>query len=394
MPRTKLLVAGLVAVAVVVATAAVLLRRPGAPAAYSADVVGYLSADATTDGFARVTGPREFVLPEDAGPHPAYQTEWWYYTGNLADDDGQRYGFQLTFFRRALAANAAERPSDWGTNQVYLAHFAVTDAAGGTFHSAERLARGAAGLAGARAAPFRVWTEDWSATQTGPEPGKVRLVAADGAAAIDLTLTPRKRPAAHGQAGFSRKGPEPGNASYYYSYSRMGATGTLTSTTGSRRVAGTAWMDHEWSTSALGAGQVGWDWFSLQLDDRRELMLFQIRQADGGIAEESSGSLVDAAGAVTPLDRDAFTIEATGRWRSPRTGGEYPSGWRVRVPAAGLDLAVTPLLADQELSTGLRYWEGASRVEGRAGGKPVAGHGYVELTGYAGGADAPMPGLP
>ncbi len=399
--RRRALLAGLVGVAVLGMVAFLLAASSGKTATYSANVVDYLSAASGQEGFARVLVPRPFTFPGDAGPHPEYQTEWWYYTGNVTDTTGNRYGYQLTFFRRALAPTAAERASDWGTNQVYLAHFAVTDVAGRAYHSAQRLARGAAGLAGAQAAPFRVWVEDWSASEVGPPAGqvrlaaadgRVRLVAADGPVAVDLRLAPEKPPARHGQDGFSPKGPEPGNASYYYSYTRLATSGTLTTTTGARDVSGLSWMDHEWSTSALAPDQVGWDWFSLQLDDGRELMLFQIRQADGDLAVTSSGSLVAADGAVTPLQREAFSVQVMDRWTSPRTGGEYPARWRVQVPVAGLELKVEPLLSDQELAVDLRYWEGAVRVEGTADGAPVTGHGYVELTGYVE-AGAGIPGL-
>jgi predicted secreted hydrolase len=391
MRRVIVVAAGIALLALGAALVAV--RRPAAPAAYSANVVDFLSDASGQAGFARVTAPRPIVFPADAGPHPAYQTEWWYYTGNLADAAGRRYGFQLTFFRRALVPVAPPRPSAWAASQVYLAHFTVTDVPARAFHSAERLARGAAGLAGAQADPFRVWVETWSATALGAVAGRVRLQAADGPVAIDLALDPTKPPALHGDRGFSRKGPQPGNASFYYSYPRLGATGVLSTATGTRPVTGTAWMDHEWSTSALATDQVGWDWFSLQLDDGRELMLFQIRQRDGGIAAESGGSLIGADGRVTPLAHAASTLVVTNHWTSPRTGGVYPAGWRVRVPGSALDLTVTPLTPDQELSTGLRYWEGAVGIAGTADGRPVTGHGYVELTGYAAGPGAGIPGV-
>jgi len=334
------------------------------------------------------------VFPADAGAHPGFQTEWWYYTGNLADAAGARYGFELTFFRRALAATMPPRRSAWGTRDVYLAHLALTDVAGRTFHSAERTARGGLGLSGAQADPFHVWVESWSALGGSAAAGDetVRLTAADGPVALALDLTPAKVPARHGRDGLSQKGPEPGNASYYYSYPRLAASGTLTTATGAQAVEGTAWMDHEWSTSALSTDQGGWDWFALQLDDGTELMLYQIREKSGGSAPESSGSLVDRVGAVTPLAPAAFRIQPTASWTSPRTGAQYPSAWRLAVPGAGLDLTVTPLLADQELSTGVRYWEGAVRVDGIRQGRPVGGYGYVELTGYA--DSAARPGLP
>lgn len=362
------------------------------PEAPSADVVAMMSGQ-EDEGYARVTEPRALRFPEDHGPHPAYRTEWWYYTGNLdaveeAGGASRRYGFQLTFFRNGLAPESDERESAWGTDQSYLAHFALMDEDAGRYRSAERLARGAVGLAGARADPYEVWLESWSAEEQ-PD-GRVRLQAADGPMAIDLYLEPLKPPALHGQEGFSPKGPEPGNASFYYSLSRQAATGTVTSGGETIPVQGLAWMDHEWSTSALSEGMRGWDWLSLQLDDGRELMLFQIRDAEGAPSAESSGSLVDGDAGVTHLAREDFALEPRGTWTSPRSGGTYPSGWRVAVPGQGLELLVEPILDDQEFDGFFRYWEGAVEVEGEADGAPVSGRGYVELTGYA--SSGPLPG--
>lgn len=364
--------------------------KPAPPAQVGADVVGYLSG-AAAEGFARVTGPQSLAFPRDEGPHNAYQTEWWYYTGNLASPaDGRRFGFQLTFFRRAQRPPATAPTPDgsaWRADQVYLAHFALADVGEGRFRSAERLERGALGLAGATADPFRVWVDDWSAARAGGtdrQPVTV-LRARDGDAGLDLRLEPLKDRVLHGERGFSPKGPEPGNASMYLSFTRLAATGTLVAGGLQLPVEGLAWMDHEWSTSALAADQLGWDWFSLQLDDGRELMLFQLRQADGGVAASSSGSLIGADGRLRHLTRADFSLTVTDRWTSPRTGGRYPSGWRLAVPSADLDLVLRPQLADQELAVGLRYWEGAVRVSGRGAAGPVAGYGYAELTGYAGG---------
>jgi len=411
---------GAVAVALVLAgSVGVALRLGGAGSGSevpSADVVAFLSGDA--GGFARVLEPRRLLFPDDEGDHPEFRTEWWYYTGNLAalpaagkgGDQRRRFGFQLTFFRSALAADVEPSASNWGSGQVYLAHFAVTDVERGVLYAAERLARGDAGLAGARADPYRVWLETWSAStagatskpsaaaagentketgRIGPDSGRgghlgqVRLSAADGPVAIDLVLRTLKPPVLHGEGGFSQKGPEPGNASYYYSFTRLAARGTITVPEGAEEVAGTAWMDHEWSTSALSEEQTGWDWLSLQLDDGRELMVFQIRELGGGIAAESSGSLVEADGRVVRLERSDFDLEPEGEWVSPRTGGRYPASWRVAVPSAALDLQVKPLIPDQELNVSLQYWEGASAVEGTSAGRPVKGVGYVEMTGYA-----------
>ena len=336
--------------------------------------------------FARAVAPRAFVFPEDHGPHPAFRTEWWYFTGNLtAAGSERRFGYQLTFFRSALAADPAPRRSAWAASQAYMAHFAVSDpdgAAGrGRFLSFERFARGAAGLAGAEVTPFRVWLEDWSA-EGGDELPPMRLRAADGPAALDLLLSPGKPPVLQGERGLSRKGREPGNASYYYSFTRLPTTGRIVLDGESREVSGLSWMDREWSTSSLDEGVVGWDWFSLQLDDGRELMAYGLRRADGSLDPLSAGTLVAEDGSARSLGADEIRIEPRGSWRSPASGRGYPSSWRLAVPSAELQLEVEPLLAGQELRHSFVYWEGAVEARGTAAGSPVGGRGYVELTGY------------
>jgi predicted secreted hydrolase len=342
------------------------------------------SADGESAGFARVEGPRPFAFPIDYGPHPAYQSEWWYYTGNLTTSAGRRFGYQLTFFRRALIPPSAQadRPSDWATDQVYLAHFTLSDVGGGGFQAHERFSRGAAGLAGAQAAPFQVWLEDWSVE--GTEVGSYRLSAQEGDVSIDLTLVDRKGPVLQGDRGYSRKGPEPGDASYYYSLTRLASTGTVRVGEAEYAVEGLSWMDHEFSTSALAPGQVGWDWFSIQLDDGSELMLYELRRDDGTVDPYSSGTYVAPDGGTTPLAESDFTLTVERTWRSPHSGATYPAGWAVDVPSLGLSLAVEPYLADQELNVSYTYWEGAVGVSGQHDGQPVSGSGYVELTGYAG----------
>ncbi|MEN9935944.1 MAG: hypothetical protein RLZZ387_2523 [Chloroflexota bacterium] len=333
------------------------------------------SADA---GFARAVEPRPFVFPQDHGPHPEYAIEWWYYTGNLADAAGRRFGFQLTFFRFGLAPEPPERESAWATSSVWMAHFALSDVSAGRFYAFERFSRGAAGLAGAEGEPFRVWLEDWSAEGLGPQGTPMRLRAAQGDVALDLTLEAGKPPVLQGDRGLSQKSAERGNASYYYSLTRMPATGTMRAGGAEHAVSGLAWMDREWSTSALGPDQVGWDWFALHLDDGRDLMFYQLRLRDGASDPYSKGVLVAADGTSRRLARDEVTLETTGEWTSPRTGGAYPAGWRLAVPAEGIDLTVTPLLADQELPVTVTYWEGTVRVAGSA-----TGYGYLEMTGYA-----------
>jgi predicted secreted hydrolase len=332
--------------------------------------------------FARATAPRAFRLPEDHGPHFEFQTEWWYYTGQLVSEDGRRFGFQLTFLRRGLSPGPPP-VAGLATNQVYFAHFAISDVAGQRHASAERVSRGAAGLAGASGRPFRVFVEDWSADATSPDGASVRVRARDPGLVLDLELRATKPLVAHGDRGLSPKSDEPGNASYYVGYTRMSARGLVGTEGTGTAVTGEAWFDHEWSTSALGPKAVGWDWWSLQLGDGRELMLFEIRGADASREHASDGTLVAADGATRRLRSADVEITVLERWESPRGGASYPARWRIRVPAEQLELEVTPLLPDQEMRTSFIYWEGAVSLSGTSRGRPVVGRGYVELTGYA-----------
>ncbi len=344
-----------------------------------------VAATPDISNFARVEGPRPFDFSVDHGPHPDYQTEWWYYTGNLDTTSGEHFGFQLTFFRRALVPAAdlpGKRASSWAFDQVYLGHFALTDVAGEAFYAFEQLSRGAAGLAGAQAQPFQVWLENWSVRQGGP--GIYQLSAEDGAVSLNLTLEDVKGPILHGNGGYSQKGPEPGNASFYVSQPRLAAKGSVSTPQGQFEVTGTAWMDQEYSTSALSEGQVGWDWFSIQLDDDTELMLFQIRRDDGSVDPFSSGTVIYPDGTTRHISLGDFTITVNDTWRSPHTGGVYPSDWTIDLPGEKLLLTLTPRLADQELQLSYNYWEGSVAIRGERDGQPVSGNGYVELTGYAG----------
>ncbi len=348
------------------------------------DGIRFLGESGTAAGFARADGPRRFVFPRDHGSHPDYRSEWWYFTGNLFTEAGRHYGFELTFFRVALAANAAPRESAWASTQVWLAHFAVTDTEGRHFIAAERSARGALGLAGAAGSPFEVFVEDWSAREDNGPGGPIRLSAKTDAAAIELELTGLESGIVlQGEDGLDRKGPEPGNASYYYSAPRLAARGTVT-VAGERAVdvAGLAWLDREWGTSALSPGIEGWDWFGLELDDGRNLMFYRLRRDDGMASEWSGGTLVDATGRRERLGAGDVELEVLERWRSETTGVSYPVAWKLRVPRAGLELEVRPRLRDQEIDLSVRYWEGAVAVEGRSRGAAVAGAGYLELAGY------------
>ena len=334
--------------------------------------------------FERADGPRPLVFPQDLGPHPDFQTEWWYYTGNLAAADGQRFGFQLTFFRRALVAPAdrAQRSSAWGADQAYLAHFGLTDPTSGQFHAFERFERGAAGLAGAQGdTQYHVWLQDWQVEQTSPD--SYKLQAAQDGIGLKLDLKDKKGIVLQGDQGYSQKGPGAGNASYYTSQTWLESSGSIDVNGKTYAVNGLSWMDHEFSTSALSPDQVGWDWFSIHLDDGSELMVYQIRKKDGSVDPFSSGMVIYADGSTRSLKPGDFNIEVNSFWKSPHSAGVYPASWTVRIPSEGLTLQIKPILADQELNVSFIYWEGAVQVSGEKNGVPVNARGYVELTGYA-----------
>ncbi len=334
--------------------------------------------------YALADQPRAFQFPQDYGTHNDFQTEWWYYTGNLETASGRQFGYELTFFRRAVqpADQRATRQSPWAVEQVYMAHFAISDIAGGAFYPLQRLSRGSAGLAGATTTPqFSVWLEDWQVEQTGE--GTYHLQANSGGNAIDLTLSDQSGPVLEGDQGLSRKGPEPGNASYYFSQPDLASQGTVTLAGQVFEVSGMSWMDHEFSTSALGSGLVGWDWFSVHLGQGSELMLFTLRNADGSYSLYSSATLIRPDGSTQVLAENEFSVKVTGQWKSPHSGGVYPAGWQVSIPAEQIELMIQPLLADQELNLSFVYWEGAVSVSGSYAGQEVNSSGYVELTGYA-----------
>ncbi len=342
-----------------------------------------------TEGFRRVTEPRQFSFPADYGPHPEYHTEWWYYTGNLRSADGHHYGYQLTFFRQGLTPTPPERASHWATHDVYLAHLGLTDVAGNRFFAADRLSRGGdIGLAGASAKPFRVFVERWSVEGTGEE---ARLRAGDNKIAINLQVRAVKPPTLQGDRGFAQKGAARGNATYYFSNTRMETTGTISIDGKELTVQGLSWFDREWGTSSLAEDQIGWDWFSLQLSDGRDLMWYLLRRKDGTAdTTYSQGSITDSAGKVDYIRSTDIQVQILDTWVSPSTQARYPAGWRLRIPGAGLDLEVRPLIADQELRVGFRYWEGAVAVSGTSNGQPISGNGYVELTGYADVSETPQ----
>lgn len=383
MYRRSLILALLcLAVASLLLIGAYVLSGPDEPAEPRATLSVAQALGGETAGFARAIAPRSFSFPADHGPHPKFRIEWWYFTGNLETAVGRHFGFQLTFFRTALAPKPVERVSAWGTTQVHMAHFALTDVGGKRFYAFDRFSRSALGLAGAKVQPFHVWLEDWSAQGMGREALPMRLHAAQGGVAIDLTLQSVKPVVLQGNKGLSQKGAEPGNASYYYSLTRMPTRGTIRVASETFQVKGLSWMDREWSTSALEKDQVGWDWFALQLSDGREVMFYQIRRRGGSADPFSSGTLVRADSSTRLLTRDQVQVEVLDHWQSPRGGTRYPSRWRLHIPTEKLELEITPYLNDQELNVSVRYWEGAVQAHGTGNGQPLSGNGYVELTGY------------
>jgi len=347
-------------------------------------------------GFAQADTPRTFAFPRDHGPHPGFRQEWWYVTGNLDGADGGRFGFELTLFRFALApppgsaagsGGATEQDGDrraasaWRTREIYMAHFAITDVPGKHFRYAQKLARGALGLAGAEGPPVHVWIDDWTLGAAGAAAGDWKLAAGQDGYALELELHPLMPPVLNGAAGLSLKSDAPGSASYYYSIPRLAVRGTLLKRDQRLAVQGLAWLDREWGSGGLGPGQAGWDWFALQLDDGTALMFYARRGRDGSRDPHSAGTWVESSGEARGLTSAAVDIDVTDHWKSA-DGVRYPSGWRLRVPSLGLDVTVHPVLADQELGTSPRYFEGAVDVNGTRGDRPLRGRGYVELVGY------------
>jgi predicted secreted hydrolase len=346
--------------------------------------IGLVAATVSGASWKEATAGYRFAFPRDHASHPDYRIEWWYYTGNLDTSAGRCFGYQITFFRVGVD-QAPANPSRWAVRDLFMTHLAVSDIAGGRYRFEERLSRAGPGLAGADPSRYRVWNEDW----TGGLDDRQRHVlrAASAGAAIDLVLEEGKPPAINGIDGISQKGAQAGNASHYYSLTRMPTRGVVVVEGERFEVTGLSWMDHEFGTSFLEPEQQGWDWLSLQLDDGRELMLYQLRRGDGSRDPRSSGTLIDREGRTTHLPADDFTLAPAGAVFAAPSGATYPIRWTVRVPTQDLVLDVTTPLENQELSTagaGISYWEGAIDIAGTSRGRPVAGRGYLEMTGYKG----------
>ncbi|MEM9386233.1 MAG: lipocalin-like domain-containing protein [Pseudomonadota bacterium] len=366
---------------------------PGADADRGFALDRALGAQVGDGAFLKVTEAPDLQFPRDHGAHPNYRQEWWYFTGNLRTAQGRRFGYQATIFRFALGTGGdtakGESASAWRTGQLYMAHLAVSDIEAGRFTAADRFARGALGLAGAESEPLKVWVEDWSIADdpsAGGAPFSVRLRFQDRAIGIDLSLVAERPVLRQGAGGYSRKGDDPSNASAYYSLTRLRSTGALRTAGERYEVAGTSWFDREWGTSFLAPGVAGWDWFSLQLDDGRDLMFYRLRGEHGESTRWSAGAIAaldgDGQWQVQRLDADEVQLEPVARWRSPASGVRYPVSWILRLPDQALVLEVKAALEDQELRLATRYWEGAVTVAGQQGERAVSGRGYLELAGY------------
>ncbi|MEM7020538.1 MAG: lipocalin-like domain-containing protein [Pseudomonadota bacterium] len=331
-----------------------------------------------TKGYERALTVRPFDFPVDHGAHPSFRNEWWYATGNVFDAHGRHFGYQLTLFRIAIKPPDEEKPdSAWRTRQIYMGHFALTDVANGQHYHDEKFSRASLGLAGARNKPFRVWLEDWSFISESDAFLPLHTAASTPGFAINFLLQNAKPLVLQGNKGLSQKSPEPGNASYYYSFTRLPTTGTVRIGEQSFQVSGDSWLDREWSTSVLGPKQQGWDWFALQLEDGREIMFYQLRHEDNSIDQLSQGVLVEKDGSYRKLNLEDVELKPQTIWHSPQTKRKYPIEWRMNILSAQLSLNIRAALENQEMLATVQYWEGAVVVEGTA-----KGYGYLEMTGY------------
>jgi predicted secreted hydrolase len=347
----------------------------------------YTAGAAFGDGWEQAAGPWRWAFPRDHGSHPEFRTEWWYFTGNLKDAAGKPYGYQLTFFRQGVSLQPKDPQNPWSVRDLYLAHFTLTDVTSGRFFYGERVSRKGPGLAGTAEDGMDVRLLNWSAKMEG---NTIVIEARHQGMEASFNLTPRKPVVLHGEAGLSKKGPKEGQASYYYSYTDLQTDGTV-KMPGPQlpvRVQGTSWFDHEFGSNQLAPNQVGWDWFGIHLSDGQDLMIYFLRRSDGSVEPTSSGTLVTRTGGATHLKLADIEVEVLDHWKSTKSGGTYPSQWRIFVRPANIKLVVTPLVDNQELitggSTGVTYWEGAVAGSGTSGEKNITCQGYVEMTGYVG----------
>ena len=329
---------------------------------------------------------RKISFPQDHFSHPEFKTEWWYYTGHLETEGKKSFGYQVTFFRIGLRdrqKEEKEKPPLF--TDLYLAHFALSDKQEKKFTFRERANRGYGEKAGTLTNRYLVWNEDWKVEGRGESHF---IQVRDRSTALNLRLTPLKPPVLHGQNGLSQKGEGEGRASYYYSLTRLKTEGELEIAGKKEKVRGESWMDHEFGSNQLREDQVGWDWFSIQLENKTEIMLYLMRRGDGSADPYSSGTLVYENGTTRHLTLKEFQVEVLEKWKSPKSGGQYPMRWKVAIPLEEIELEIVPFFSEQELdtrkSTQVTYWEGAVQIHGTYRKKPVTGLGYVEMVGYVG----------
>lgn len=323
-----------------------------------------------------------YEFPRDHFNHPDYRAEWWYYTGNVKSANGRRFGFELTFFRQAVTRDKGDSP--WHVEDLYLAHLALSDLGGRRFYHDERINRAGPGIAGVDERTGLIWNGNWQVHLT---EAKQSLRGVNAEFGIQLDLTPAKPPVIHGRNGISQKAAGAGHASHYISFTRLLAVGHIELNGRTLQVDGTAWMDHEFFSDSMAPAESGWDWVSLQLDDRSEVMLYRLRHGDGSVDPYSSGSYIDAQGNCTFLASTDFTMSPTGeKWTSPQTKASYPVRWHVEIPRFGLEAEIETPLPNQEIPSrfGPSYWEGAVDANGKRERNTVRGVGYLEMTGYAG----------
>jgi predicted secreted hydrolase len=330
----------------------------------------------------------QFKFPKDHAAHEDFRTEWWYYTGHLKTTEGKRFGYELTFFRNGVDSadniNADKIMSPWKLDNVYLAHFAVSDVSNKKFYYFQKLNRGGLGPAAARSDNYYIYNENWFVEQL----GKNMVLRAEAPGfSIHLNLENLKPEVIHGQNGVSQKAACKGCASHYYSLTRLKTDGVIYIDNKASLATGLSWMDHEFGSNQLTKEQVGWDWFSLQLSNNTEIMLYIMRNAQGGVDPNSSGTVIRSDGTTRHLFKGDFKVTELKKWTSPASKGIYPIKWTIEVPSEGCKLTITPAFEQQELetskTTGVTYWEGASAADGIFAGKPVKGEAYVEMTGYA-----------
>jgi len=329
---------------------------------------GFAGLGADVGGFAQVVPGKTIAFPADHGPHPDYRVEWWYVTANLNDEQGASYGVQWTLFRQAIRPGGADE--GWATQQLWMGHAAVTSAT--THRFAEKFARGGVGQAGAEAAPFGAWIDDWTLRSTSRDFTPLQLTGSAKDFSYALTLASDRPVVLQGDAGFSRKS-EQGQASYYYSQPYLGVSGTITIDGKSVAVKGQGWIDREWSSQPLGVDQTGWDWFSLHLESGDKLMLFRLRHAGG--KHFFAGNWIGRDGRSEPLDPKDIALSPAGVTRV--AGRDMPTAWQISVPSRGISIASTPLNPQSFMGTRFKYWEGPIKVTGSH-----AGIGYLEMTGY------------